>query len=558
MSYKIQTGSSCEVIAFDIPPSAGATVTIGTKTLVPSPFVNIDVQKFTTNDVVIGGIWKIQLNGTVVGESFDAVSGEIKSILELAKNSDCVDVTIQCSETFISGKGRVITVSANEGSQPSWVTRASYSIEIDLYTNEGSPVVPPGSGNGLCDNMSNWALQDISEQFTLNINEDSFNWGTPNGTTMDPTGVGNRHVKVSFSVNARGIGTDCSSDGDIKFGLAAAEEYMLCRLEKLKDMDLTGIANEPVLVKAALDEYRGGASFMDFRSIEIDPFSSAMNISGEIIYRPSGCHEKVFTSVTVEENLDVEGSEITISGTVTGLVDVDYTDLIRAAKYLDDTTCSFNDKMTNANEYFDLFKDSDNIKNIALQHLSSPSYIVDPCGVAGEDAIPCFSASVNPSPELCDLRITSSQVSRDYSAGQINFSFRLSTKPGSCAIPGVSNLEIEATHDIPRDNIVEIIVPGRGAKGALIQNLCCLSSEKWSFNINMTLANKGCKLAPQKTITELRDCSNQLIDKFINDSGIDELDSNPRTNCWFVTDNQETIGRNTYRFSIQYTKPSCP
>lgn len=554
MNYKIQT-STCDVTTFNAPPSAGATVTVGTKTLVPSPFVNIDIQKFLTNDVVVGGVWKIQLNGTVVGASFNEVSGEIKSILDLGKSSDCVDVTIQCSDTFISGKGKIVTVSANEGSQPSWVNRASYSIEIDLFTNDGSPTVPPSTGNGLCDTMANLALQDISEQFTLNIDEDSFNLGTPNGSTVDPTGMGNRHVKASFSVSARGIGSDCSTDGDIKFGLQAVEEYIICRLDKLKNMDLSGIENEPPLTKAALDEYRG-ASFMDFRSIEVDPFSSSMTVSGDIIYRPSGCHENVFTSITVEESLDVEGSEITISGSITGLVDVAYTDIIKAAAYLDDTSCTFNDKMTNAKEYFDLFKDPDNIKNIGLQHLSTPAYIQDPCATEeGADSIPCFSDSPSATPDSCDLRITSSQVSYDYPAGQINFSYRLSTKPGSCAIPGVSNLNVDATHDIPHDSIVEIVVPGRGSKRALIQNLCCLTTERWTFNVDLTLSNKGCKIAPSKTVTELKNCAQEIVDKFITDSGIDP---NPKTNCWFVTDNQETIGRNTYRFTIQYTRPSCP
>jgi hypothetical protein len=556
MNYNIQVQSECDVTTFQVPPSAGATVTVDGHQLVPSPFVNIDIQKFTTNDIVTGGIWKIQLNGTVVGASFTEVSGEIKTILNLAKNSDCVDIVISCAEAFIDGKGKIISVSADEGSQPSWVNRASYSIEIDLYTNEGQVVVPPSSGNGLCTGIENLALQDISEQFTLSIDEDSFNWGTVPGSQMENTGVGNRHVKLSFSVSARGIGGNCGEDGDVKFGLEAVEEYMVCRLEKLKDMDISGIENEPPKIKAALDAYRG-PSYLDFRSIEVDPFTSTMTINGDIIYRPSGCYEDVYTSVTVEESMDTEGTDITISGSITGLVDIDYTDLIKAGKYLDDAnSCTFNEKMNNAKTFFDEFKDPDNIKAIALAHLASPTYITDPCTTAnGEESIPCFTASAEPSPESCDIRITASQVSRDYAAGQINFSFTLSTKANTCAFPGISNLEIEATHDIPRDSIVEIIVPGRGAKGALIQNLCCLTAEKWSFTVNLTLAKNGCKIAPEKPVTELNDCSHQIINKFIEDSGITP---NPKENCWFVTDNQESVGRNTYRLTVQYTKPSCP
>jgi len=66
----IQGESHCETSVMfpqGIPANAGAEVTINGTQLVPSPFINIVVEKYYMGDYVIGGVWKITLNGTIVG-----------------------------------------------------------------------------------------------------------------------------------------------------------------------------------------------------------------------------------------------------------------------------------------------------------------------------------------------------------------------------------------------------------------------------------------------------------------------------------------------------------
>jgi len=103
------------------PPVAGATVTVAGIQLVPSPFVNLTVEKYKVGEKVIGGVLKLTLNGTAVGSSFNGVvDGEgvgtgIKTILDLAQRKGCVCVEIKCDSTLINGGGRIVSVSANEG-----------------------------------------------------------------------------------------------------------------------------------------------------------------------------------------------------------------------------------------------------------------------------------------------------------------------------------------------------------------------------------------------------------------------------------------------------------
>ena len=104
--FNIQNTSNCEVSnIFSAPPTAGALVEVNGVQLIPSPFVNVNLEKNIVNDVIIGGLLRLQLSGTAVGASFDevAVGGgttSIKSVLDLAKISDCVSVKIGCGSSF--------------------------------------------------------------------------------------------------------------------------------------------------------------------------------------------------------------------------------------------------------------------------------------------------------------------------------------------------------------------------------------------------------------------------------------------------------------------------
>lgn len=577
------------------PSNAGASVMVGGKQLIPSPFLNIALEKYKAGDLTIGGVLKVTLNGNVVGSSFNEVvttgAGGVtglKDILQIGQYRECVYVEIKCDSTIIKGYGRITSLNISEGNMPTWVNMAPYTIEIDLFTNDiglsfGERPAYPGkieSSGSSSSILNDLMLNNLSEQFSVSINDDTFNWAGgsyPTGMSdwSDFKGWGNRHIKTNFSISAGGIRglTDCnggSTETGHTYGLAAAEAYIRDRIEKLRDMNIAGVFNPPTSeLTQAFATYRGGISLLDFRTIDVNPIENSISVTGEIIYRPSGCssgpEDKVFTTLNVEQSLDGEGETITLTGNIQGLVDNNFDKIIKMSVGVSDnifTNCNLNEKISNANNFLTRFAKEENLKSIAnyyynnegfFDDVADPGYIKDNCPLsAGSD--PCSSASPSPSPttpELCALRLVSSQINRNLSQGEINFTFVLSNK-ANCNILGAKKVDVEITHDKPRDNIVEFIIPGRGDKGVLIQNLCCKSAEKYDIAVTATLNKNSCSFnISQSTIQELRACAEKVLEDLQNDNNIN-LD------CWFKVNDQETIGNNVFRLNMSYVKPSCP
>lgn len=546
--------SSCETSVLYTgggPNINGAVVQINEIDLIPSPFLNISLEKYKMGEVVIGGLMKISLNGIVTGDSFNDVSAGILAILNLGLVSSCVPVVIQCADQFIDGYGRIVSVSSNEGSRPTWVNMAPYSIEIELYENQGSKTVDADYYNvgSFSDNgLSSLMLKSLSESFTLTLSDDSFNWELVTGTgdTAEEINVGNRHAKVSFSISAAGIG-GCG-DSDLTYGLEAAQDAILYRIASLKNMDLSSVADKPEDIDNELNTYRNGSSYLDFRSIEVNILENSLSVNGDIIYRPYCClYPGVFTTLTVDEQISSEGNDITISGNIVGLVDMQYENVIKNNMWI---SCYVTDKIGYAKAFLGLLNDEAQLTSIALAHKTKSS-ITDTCSQTLFNN-PCPSLEVPPSssPEFCEFRLTSSQISTNYGDGQINFSFVLSNKQ-NCTILGARKVDVTISHEYPRDNIVEILIPGRGDKGVLIQNLCCKSAEKYSISIDATLNTNLCAFKDTVKIEALKLCAEALLETLKTDGNVD-------VSCWFVTNHQDTLGNTSYRLSQEYTKPSCP
>lgn len=581
--------STCDVseIFSNGPPDAGAEVWIGDVQLIPSPFVNLVVEKYRVGEKIIGGILKLTLNGTIVGSSFnDVVDGQgggtgIKTILELAQRKGAVCVKIKCSSTLIYGCGRIVSASINEGNQPTWVNIAPYTIEIELVDNDVIAVsgdkriaIPDTEDEN---NPQNYVLKSVSESFSWSINDDTYNWGRPcdSGLPSGIDGFGNRHIKVSFNVNAVGVarssGCECSGGSGIDtsdkyYGLEAAEKYLTQRLTDIRTLgnkslfDMDSYDDPPVAeIIGAFKEYTGGDSYLDFRNIEINPIENSINLSGEIIYRPSGCKvSNVFSTLNVEHNINTEEETINITGNIIGLVDNNFNKIINLdSSEFTDLACDFNRKMYHAEEFLKLINDSEKLVDIAKCYVKKDpfpdGYIKDTCPLSAQSSI-CITPTTPTEPpiDLCDdMRVINSQISRNFSAGEIGFSFTLSNSP-NCEVAGATRLDVGITHDKPHDNIVEIIIPGRGSKGPLIQNLCCNSVEKYDLSIDATINRKSCSFDIKKHIIEqLRKCAEKKLEELVTEEDID-------INCWFKTNDVETIGNTSYKLARTYVKPSCP
>jgi hypothetical protein len=348
--------------------------------------------------------------------------------------------------------------------------------------------------------------------------------------------------------------------------LAAAEKYLQTRLTDLTSnppgakslFDIENFNDPPDdEILGAFNEYIGGDSFLDFRNIEINPIDNSINISGEIIYRPSGClNPEVFTTLNVEHNITVDEETITISGNIIGLVDNNFDEIIQLNPN-DFTDCEFSTRINNAESFLNKINVPEELINIANCYAKKEpypkGYIEDECPFSSGSGV-CEVTPTSPTEppvELCDMRIINSQIGRNISNGEINFSFTLSNSP-SCEVLGTTRLDVNITHDKPHDNIVEIIIPGRGSKGPLIQNLCCNSAEKYDLSIDATLNRKSCSFDIKKgVIDQLRKCADKKLQDLVTDQDID-------ISCWFKTNDIETIGNTSYKLSRTYVKPSCP
>lgn len=521
------------------PGDQGALVEIDGLQFIPSPFVNISLEKYRMDNVIIGGLMRITLNGVVVDNNFSAVTAELLGILDQGATSNCVNIKINCGGTFIDGYGRIVSINVSEGQQPTWVNIAPYSIEIELYENNGNPVVYPDSSVGF---PADLALSNFEENISISVIEDSFNWGVIAGGPSSIDGVGNRRVEVNFNISAAGI-NGCDN-GSLTYALAAAESVITSRIDQLSAGNIDALNS---FQTTSLDDDIGsyiGNSYMQLRNVTVNTMSNSISVDGSIVYRPTGCaFPDVYTSLSVNEDVDTEGTDITIQGSITGLVDMIYTNIIAdlSGKTYD---CSINEKISAAESFLSVINDDTVLKNIAAAH-TGRRYILDSCITSGGSG-PCGSILPYASPDLCDFRIINSSIDREYADGVINFSFVLSNK-NNCNIPGANKVDIEVTTDRPHDNIVEILIPGRGSAGPIIQNLCCKSSRKITYSLTATLNTTQCAWNNSGTIDSIRACAESILDQY-------KADNN--TTCWFVVNDQETTGNNTYRLIQEFVEPS--
>ena len=578
-----------------LPPARqGALVMINGSSLVPSPYVNVSVEKFMLGTAQIGGIWKIAMNGQVVGNSFGDVSLGLQKILNLAKKGECVEVIVECSGEFIRGKGRVTSSAALEGN---WVQSGKYTIDVDLYENYANPVVEPAV-SGKIDRK--YHLKSFTEDITFAITDDTFSSDAVPAISSMPTSVGcgkttttgmallktyfgNQHAKATFSIAAEGIYGGCPYSSGV-YGLTAAEGVITDRLGSLASLNIEGLVGiehptglcsnldgsskyPPVGGLLKSDAYNSGIPYLSFRSVSINPLQGSISVNGEIIYRPSGLQfPGLFTTLTVEESTDLEGRTVTISGTVKSLSKgtQSYDNIVAMASKTQDrpwnNRIKDNGRMVELEKFLNFIisvSGLDVMTQIAgFSSTTTPTYIVDSCvgmnpclsQTPGTTCPPVPSPSLNPIVLCSVVRVVSSQISKNYGEGTGSFSIGLSNKINSSA-NGFTKLDVEVTHNKPADTVVEVVVPGRGSKGPIIQNICCKTADKYSITINANMTTNNPSYVDAVISSGLRVC----VEKTMN-----QLQTEYELGCWFITNNEESFGNASYRLSKGFIKPSCP
>ena len=505
----------------------GATVTISGKNLKPAPFVTLSVEQYKAEEYVIGGILLVQLKGTVVGENFADVSSQIIEILKLGSDGECHDIKIDCNgSVLVDGRGRIRSVGADEGPMPSWVNIAPYTIDIEVFENNGELVVKPDK------KIVGWitdkeAIKDVSESISLAISDESY--------AVDLAGplgkVGKAHAKCTFNLSATGAGANCATARGIKIGLEAAEEVIKRRLQQISIMEWDAGALGGTQIHSELASYKGGYYYLNFRNVEVNTFAGSITVGGELIWRPADCqYPGAFIEVNVDSKADSSGNgrTVTISGSVQGISADNYNSIIATAGFPSEN----NSRMPNAESAYGGIKGgfAALARQYLLEKLSASSQQTDKCSIPEE-------------PEK-GLTLVSKSETRSFSQATITFNYEYSTKP-TCDVEGASKVEIDITHNKPTDVTAQHVVIGRGYP--LIQNLNTKTEETYVVSVTITRDVVECGSIAQTGLME--DCANSVFYTQCTLLGCCD---------WFITVDTVHINSNgTVTVNRTYLRPSC-
>lgn len=529
--FKVKTETSTQNISIQNIPPGGASVVVAGVSLDPAPFVSMSIEQYRSNDIIIGGTLIVSLNGTIytTNGGFGDIASQIQNKLNIGRRGDCIDININCAgNILVDGKGLIRSVNIEEGPEPSWTQIAAYSIEIELYINNGQLVVEP---NPIITSYvtANEIIKEFSESATINIDNDSFAVDTTQNQN-----IGRAHAKYSFSISATGGAATCQNLGSgKKSGLDAAEEVVKRRLAALEAGNIASSLTNASNVIAGLNQYLNGSKYMQVRSMDADPVSGTLTVNGEVILRPNNItYPQAFVEVAVDSRVDATqiGRTIVVSGTIEGLYSAPFSDLVTNDSFHSVTS----NKIANAESAYG------GIKNITqtLANAYLEAGITDPC--ASTSGLTAICASVI-APTECSLRLLSRNVVRNFGQGTLSFTDEYSTAK-NCTIPGAARVESEITHTYPTDVFAEFTIPFRGEP--LLQNLGTTTKEVIAVNINVTVENMRCDIADTSGIIG---CASGLADS---------LGAQEGAAGWYVTQYSVTKSNTgSLRISKEWTRP---
>lgn len=529
--YKVQNETSTENISIQAIPPGGASVTVGGASLDPAPFVSLSIDQFRVGDLIIGGVLVVSLNGTVYSENgngFSDIATKLKSkFKDIGQNGDCVPVNINCGGTqLVNGFGTIRSVSIDEGPDPSWTQIAAYSIEVEMYINDGDLVVKP---NANANNYvtSNEIIRDLSESVTLNVDNDAFSIDTVNGQK-----VGRAHARYTFNISATGGAVSCKTSIGKKTGLEAAEEVVKRRINSIASGSISSSLGAPPSLINALSTYHSGSKYMQIRSVDADPVNGTMTVSGDIILRPQGLtYPQAFVDISVDSRSDATqiGRTVTISGTIEGLYTENFSDLISSSFI----SASAN-KIGNAESVYGSIKGLGQ----ALANSWQENKLPDTCSQNSGKLTGICPVTIPVSE--CDFRLVNRSVTRNFGQGTISFSDEYSTVP-NCNIPGAAKVESEVTHTFPTNVFAEFTIPFRGKP--LTQDLGTTTKETVSVTVTATV-EAGCSIADMSGIGGCLSDEAERLRDLEGASG------------WYVTQDSFTKSNTgTFRISTEWTKP---
>lgn len=442
-----------------------------------NPYVNFTYEYFTTQTgEIIGGVRIFTISGTV-SKSSSSNSGSqvmrtLKTIRNLGTKTKCVPVTI---DSFFSGSAKISNVTIDQGSDPTWVNQAPFTIEIRVPLDD-----IPSNSLGI---KGSDRVTSISREESLEIGEEShgFIFTSPDNLKLSKT-------FVKWSSN---ISVTCEH-------LCSSKSPQDLVIDTLKRLALTAPNSE------ILEDYKNWRPHLHSRTLDFSGSNQA-SFSAEIILLPPEPDSQLSAFIDLQFEQERSFQDNTenkrTKGTITGLIPITWGDLV------DLTNTSTHSKLASAEAALDkIINEYNKLKRWAggVLELNKTDECPEEGGCEGltQDA---DSLAVKPK---------SSTISKSRSEGTINFVFEWGNSVGN-GCPDEDGLIKEVTVDItePARQIVEHVLP---SVGTLIQDLNCCSAKRISFVSTVSSSeNDGLcsSFDPKDAESELQ----RAIDEYIKD-----------------------------------------
>lgn len=446
-----------------------ATITIGNLTLDDSysTFTNISFEYFTTpTGEIIGGSKVFTISGSVSVQSGQNsgsnVMKQLKGIRDIGKNTKCVQVNIP---GLYSGMAKITNITIDQGSDPTWVNQAPFSIELKAQLDS----IPP---NSLGITVEDYVVE-VSRSETIELGEESHGFVFTSDNRLSKAFA---KFSCEASVSCRPL---CAN--------ITPQDAALKVLKKI----IKTSPDHPEFAK-----YQGWNIYSQSRNLESNGPGSLSFSTDIILLHPSVTggafveldfhHAKGYSDKTESKK---------VSGTVTGLAKIAWSDVIDLP---DSASAS---KFSQAANVFSYIKSKYNTlktwRGIELELKEKPNCPPENTGAGSQGpnlSIGKCTDKSNPGEEdeFEPLRPASSTVSSSRSEGTISFDFEWnnsSNDSGNCVDDDGFTREVVVEVTEPQPQIIEHIIP---SVGTLIQDLNCCSAKRISFTSSIGNPDGAC------------------------------------------------------------------
>jgi hypothetical protein len=422
-------------------------ITIGSLSLDKNytPVVNSTNEYYkSSGGEIIGGYKLIKITGSVVvggaGKTGATVMSTMRKIVDLGKTTKCIPVVVP---GYYAGLGKINNVTADQGSDPTWINKASYSIEIKVPLDK----IPPNSFGIVAKDC----VVEINRSSKIDLGEDSHGYIYKGGLFS----------KV-FATATTELSLKCEP-------LCGANNFFDV-VKKLIKQDLHPL----------LGTYSNWNKYAKGLSVQVGPENSA-TITKQHIITPHPSTAFVDLSFNHERSYQDKNTSKIISGTITGLTNDIFGDTTISG------TCSAS-RLGNAELVLlsirAMYGQLGSWEGILLELIEKPNCPKKP-------TVPSTGCSNNEDDEdnsNC-IKPKSSVISRSRTEGTINFTFEWASPDNSdCTVNGIrKDVSVEVIE--PQLQIVEHVIP---LKGTLIQSLNTVNAKKINITISKTFPENSC------------------------------------------------------------------